>query len=146
LLIVARDGDRSRLGPKSLGHHTRFVVDHAPCPCCSSGPTTHQRSPTSRHRHHVQGVPDRGPHHIRQDHRPRAARRVVWMALAGPQRESRRSRTAADLSHAEPYLAEYEPRLRSSRACSHDHARPETDNPVMVERPALSACGASASA
>ncbi|MEO6085761.1 MAG: universal stress protein [Umezawaea sp.] len=32
LLIVARDGDRARLGPKSLGHATRFVVDHAPCP------------------------------------------------------------------------------------------------------------------
>src|SRR5579875_2678774 len=31
LLIVARDGDRSRPGPKSLGHATRFVVDHAPC-------------------------------------------------------------------------------------------------------------------
>ena len=32
LLIVARDGDRSRLGPKSLGKVTRFVVDHAACP------------------------------------------------------------------------------------------------------------------
>jgi len=32
LLIVARDGDRSRLGPHSLGRATRFVVDHAPCP------------------------------------------------------------------------------------------------------------------
>jgi nucleotide-binding universal stress UspA family protein len=32
LLIVARDGDRTRLGPKSLGKDTRFVVDHAPCP------------------------------------------------------------------------------------------------------------------
>jgi nucleotide-binding universal stress UspA family protein len=32
LLVVARDGDRSRLGPHSLGHVTRFVVDHAPCP------------------------------------------------------------------------------------------------------------------
>ena len=32
LLIVARDGDRSRLGPKSLGKATRFVVDHAVCP------------------------------------------------------------------------------------------------------------------
>ena len=32
LLIVARDGDRARLGPKSLGKTTRFVVDHAPCP------------------------------------------------------------------------------------------------------------------
>ena len=31
LLIVARDGDRSRLGPKSLGKAARFIVDHAPC-------------------------------------------------------------------------------------------------------------------
>lgn len=30
-LILGRDGDRSRLGPSSLGKHTRFVVDHAPC-------------------------------------------------------------------------------------------------------------------
>jgi len=32
LLVVARDGDRTRLGPKSLGKITRFVVDHAACP------------------------------------------------------------------------------------------------------------------
>ena len=32
LLVVARDGDRARLGPRSLGPATRFVVDHAPCP------------------------------------------------------------------------------------------------------------------
>ncbi len=32
LLVVARDGDRRRLGPKSLGKITRFVVDHAACP------------------------------------------------------------------------------------------------------------------
>jgi nucleotide-binding universal stress UspA family protein len=32
LLIMARDGDRSRLGPKSLGKDTRFALDHAPCP------------------------------------------------------------------------------------------------------------------
>ncbi len=32
LLILARDGDRSRLGPKSLGRASRFVVDHASCP------------------------------------------------------------------------------------------------------------------
>jgi len=32
LLILARDGDRSRLGPHSLAPHSRFVVDHAPCP------------------------------------------------------------------------------------------------------------------
>jgi len=31
LLICARDADRTRLGPKSLGRATRFVVDHAPC-------------------------------------------------------------------------------------------------------------------
>ncbi|GAA1810202.1 universal stress protein [Planosporangium flavigriseum] len=31
VLVLARDGDRSRLGPRSLGHATRFVVDHAPC-------------------------------------------------------------------------------------------------------------------
>jgi len=31
LLVLARDGDRSRLGPKSLGPAVRFAVDHAPC-------------------------------------------------------------------------------------------------------------------
>ncbi|MEU6530793.1 universal stress protein [Streptomyces sp. NPDC046928] len=32
LLVLARDGDRTRLGPHSLGPASRFVVDHAPCP------------------------------------------------------------------------------------------------------------------
>ena len=32
LLILARDGEQSHLGPKSLGKETRFAVDHAPCP------------------------------------------------------------------------------------------------------------------
>lgn len=32
LLVCARDGDHDRLGPRSIGRHTRFVVDHAPCP------------------------------------------------------------------------------------------------------------------
>ncbi|KOU51940.1 universal stress protein [Streptomyces sp. WM6378] len=32
LLVCARDGDRTYLGPRSLGPATRFVVDHAPCP------------------------------------------------------------------------------------------------------------------
>ncbi|MDQ2814910.1 MAG: universal stress protein [Actinomycetota bacterium] len=32
LLVMARDGDRSRLGPRSLGKAARFVVDHAACP------------------------------------------------------------------------------------------------------------------
>jgi nucleotide-binding universal stress UspA family protein len=40
LLILARDGDRSRLGPKSLGKATRFVVDHAPCPVLLVWPET----------------------------------------------------------------------------------------------------------
>jgi hypothetical protein len=31
LLVLARDGDDAHLGPKSLGKHARFVVDHAPC-------------------------------------------------------------------------------------------------------------------
>jgi len=31
ILVLARDGDLSRLGPRSLDRHTRFVVDHAPC-------------------------------------------------------------------------------------------------------------------
>ena len=30
LLVLSRDGDRSRLGPHSLGPPSRFVVDHAP--------------------------------------------------------------------------------------------------------------------
>ncbi|MFJ2174864.1 universal stress protein [Streptomyces sp. NPDC087851] len=32
LLICARDGERDRPGPHSLGRATRFVVDHATCP------------------------------------------------------------------------------------------------------------------
>ncbi|MFF4014586.1 universal stress protein [Streptomyces sp. NPDC001843] len=32
LLVLARDGDRARLGPHSLGPAVRFAVDHAPCP------------------------------------------------------------------------------------------------------------------
>jgi nucleotide-binding universal stress UspA family protein len=31
LLVLARDGDHTRLGPPSLGPAARFVVDHAPC-------------------------------------------------------------------------------------------------------------------
>lgn len=31
VLVLARDGDHSRLGPHSLGPAARFVVDHAPC-------------------------------------------------------------------------------------------------------------------
>jgi nucleotide-binding universal stress UspA family protein len=31
MLVVARDGSLDRVGPRSLGPATRFVVDHAPC-------------------------------------------------------------------------------------------------------------------
>jgi nucleotide-binding universal stress UspA family protein len=31
ILVLARDGNRQRLGPRSLGPAARFVVDHAPC-------------------------------------------------------------------------------------------------------------------
>jgi nucleotide-binding universal stress UspA family protein len=31
LLVLARDGYRTKLGPRSIGPHTRFVIDHAPC-------------------------------------------------------------------------------------------------------------------
>jgi nucleotide-binding universal stress UspA family protein len=31
ILVLARDGNREQLGPRSLGPTARFVVDHAPC-------------------------------------------------------------------------------------------------------------------
>ena len=56
LLIVARDGDRSRLGPKSLGRATRFVVDHAACPVLlvwpDLAPDVGTMPPPPHHRHH----------------------------------------------------------------------------------------------
>jgi nucleotide-binding universal stress UspA family protein len=60
LLVLARDGDRSRLGPKSLGRADRFVVDHAPCPVLlvwpDGTPGTHTIPPPpprpSHHRPH----------------------------------------------------------------------------------------------
>jgi nucleotide-binding universal stress UspA family protein len=64
VLVCARDGDRSRLGPRSLGRHTRFVVDHAPCavlliwpdeaPAVSSIPPPPEHPPGRR--------PDEHPH------------------------------------------------------------------------------------
>ncbi len=56
LLIVARDGDRSRLGPKSLGRATRFVVDHAACPVLlvwpEPAPDLGTMPPPPHHPHH----------------------------------------------------------------------------------------------
>jgi hypothetical protein len=31
LLVMSRDGERGRPGPKSVGHAARFVLDHVPC-------------------------------------------------------------------------------------------------------------------
>jgi hypothetical protein len=32
LLVVVRDGDPTQLGPPSLSHTCRYIIDHAPCP------------------------------------------------------------------------------------------------------------------
>ncbi|MBT2422253.1 universal stress protein [Streptomyces sp. ISL-22] len=47
LLICARDGDPTRLGPHSLGHAARFVVDHAPCPVLLVWPGEAPHTPAS---------------------------------------------------------------------------------------------------
>ncbi|MFF8905747.1 universal stress protein [Streptomyces olivaceoviridis] len=54
LLVLARDGDRSRLGPKSLGPAVRFAVDHAPCPVLLVWPEPAPRLDT---------IPPPPPHH-----------------------------------------------------------------------------------
>jgi nucleotide-binding universal stress UspA family protein len=67
LLIVARDGDRSRLGPKSLGKTVRFVVDHAPCPVlvvwpgAAPGVDTIPPPPHSKHGEHPRHEPPGPP-------------------------------------------------------------------------------------
>ncbi|MCX4545946.1 universal stress protein [Streptomyces sp. NBC_01565] len=40
LLVLARDGDHTHLGPRSLGPASRFIVDHAPCPVLLVWPDT----------------------------------------------------------------------------------------------------------
>ena len=57
LLVLARDGDRSRLGPKSLGKADRFVVDHAPCPVLLVWPDGTPGTDT------IPPPPPRPPHH-----------------------------------------------------------------------------------
>jgi len=67
LLIVARDGDDTRLGPKSLGPASRFVVDHAPCPVLlvwpRKAPSADSLPPPPRHPH--PGEPPPPPRHPR---------------------------------------------------------------------------------
>jgi nucleotide-binding universal stress UspA family protein len=68
LLILARDGDQSRLGPKSLGREARFVVDHAPCPVLliwPSGTPSIATMPPAPGPPHAPGR----PHHPEPPHR-----------------------------------------------------------------------------
>jgi nucleotide-binding universal stress UspA family protein len=57
LLVLARDGDRSRLGPRSLGRADRFVVDHAACPVLLVWPDGTPGTDT------MPPPPPRPPHH-----------------------------------------------------------------------------------
>jgi nucleotide-binding universal stress UspA family protein len=74
LLILGRDGDRSRLGPRSLGKATRFVLDHAPCQVLlvwpEAAPGTSTIPPPPPEGHHPPGhgpghgpPPGHRPHH-----------------------------------------------------------------------------------
>ncbi|MET9385941.1 universal stress protein [Streptomyces sp. NPDC002928] len=57
LLILARDGDRTHLGPRSLAPASRFVVDHAPCPVLLVWPEPAPGIAT------IPPPPPRPPHH-----------------------------------------------------------------------------------
>ena len=70
LLIVARDGDRSRLGPKSLGKAVRFVVDHAPCPVLVVWPETAPGVDSIPPLPHEKGGPHERPRPPRPPHEP----------------------------------------------------------------------------
>ena len=61
LLILARDGDDTRLGPRSLGPASRFVVDHAPCPVLLVWP---REAPPA------DSIPPPPPRHPRPGRRP----------------------------------------------------------------------------
>ncbi|MFG2881254.1 universal stress protein [Streptomyces sp. NPDC048297] len=66
LLVLARDGDRTRLGPRSLGPASRFIVDHAPCPLLlvwpEPAPGITTIPPHPPHAPHPSHPPD-PPHH-----------------------------------------------------------------------------------
>jgi len=60
LLIIARDGDPSRLGPHSLGRAGRFIVDYAICPVLVVWPGPAPRDTPGRPR--TPGKPDTKRH------------------------------------------------------------------------------------
>ncbi len=62
LLIMTRDGDPSRPGPRSLGRAGRFVVDHAACPVLLVWPGPAPRDTPGRAR--TPGIPDRKRHDL----------------------------------------------------------------------------------
>jgi nucleotide-binding universal stress UspA family protein len=74
LLVLARDGDDTRLGPKSLGPASRFVVDHAPCPVLlvwpRETPGTDSIPPPPRHDPHHSPHPPHPPHPDPPGHDP----------------------------------------------------------------------------
>jgi nucleotide-binding universal stress UspA family protein len=64
LLVVARDGDLHRVGPRSLAPPTRFVVDHAPCGVLLVWPTAPaETSPPPPPPHDHPGPPPPPPGH-----------------------------------------------------------------------------------
>ncbi|MGQ4511712.1 universal stress protein [Streptomyces sp. DW26H14] len=64
LLVLARDGDRARLGPHSLAPASRFVVDHAPCQVLLVWPESVPDLTT------LPPEPPRPPRHPGPPHRP----------------------------------------------------------------------------
>ena len=50
IIVCSRTAYRMKeeIGPKSVGHTARFVVDHAPCPVLLLRPTARQRFPMER--------------------------------------------------------------------------------------------------
>ena len=48
LIVLARDGDCSHLGPHSLSHASHYIVDHAPCPVLLVWPGTPPSISTQR--------------------------------------------------------------------------------------------------
>jgi nucleotide-binding universal stress UspA family protein len=50
IVIGAREGygDPTQIGPRSVGHVARFVLDHAPCPVLLVRPRAHEQFPIDR--------------------------------------------------------------------------------------------------